>query len=86
MGNAERRSDAAGIVNVLARTAGALAAHRFAMIVKLQRDADHIIARCLQQRGGDGGINPARHGAHDPVPARVSGQCHRLVHETEDFG
>ena len=34
--------------------------------IKLQRDADHVIALALEQRGGDGGIHAARHGGDDP--------------------
>jgi hypothetical protein len=42
MGNAQTVGHFARIANVIARTACALAFHRFAMVVKLQRDADHL--------------------------------------------
>ena len=44
MGDAERVGDAARVVDVLAGAAGALAARRGAMVVELQRDADHVVA------------------------------------------
>ena len=45
MGDAELGRDPAGIMDVLAGAAGALAPHRLAMIVELERDADDLIAR-----------------------------------------
>ena len=44
MGDAEPLGDRAGIVDVLAGAAGALAMGRRAVIVKLQRHADHVVA------------------------------------------
>jgi hypothetical protein len=35
---------------------------RRAMVVELQRDADHVVAGIGEQRRRDGGIDPARHG------------------------
>ena len=42
------RGDAPGIMDVLSGTAGTLSPDRLAMIVKLERDADDIIARRLE--------------------------------------
>ena len=55
---------AARIVNILPRAARALAVHRRAVIVQLQRDADDIVPLFVQQGGRDGRIHPARHGHH----------------------
>ena len=44
MGNAESLRHAAGILNVLAGAAGALAADRLAVVVELERDADDVVA------------------------------------------
>ena len=59
--NAEALGDRAGVVDVLAGATGALAVGRRAMVVELQRDADHVIAGLGEQRRGDRGIDPARH-------------------------
>ena len=53
----------------LARAAGALAVGRGAMIVKLQGDADHVVAFGLQQRSGRRRIDTAGHGDDDPGEA-----------------
>ena len=66
MRNADPLGDGAGIMDVAAGAAGALAVGRSAMIVKLQRDADDVIAGIGQKRRGDRGIDAARHGDDDP--------------------
>jgi len=50
MRDADPLGDVTRVVNVLTRAAGALAMGGRAMVVKLQRDADDVIALCLQQR------------------------------------
>jgi hypothetical protein len=65
MRNAQRFADAARVVDILAGAAGAGAMHGSAMIVELQRDAEHVIALAFQQAGHDGGINAAGHGNDD---------------------
>ena len=65
MRDAERLGDAAGVVDVLAGAAGALAVHGGAVVVELQRDADDVVALALQQRRDDRGIDAARHGDDD---------------------
>ena len=51
MRNADALGDAARIIDVLPGAAGALAVGGGAVIVELQRDADHVVAFGLQQRG-----------------------------------
>ncbi len=66
------------IMDVLAGAAGALAAHRLAMVVELQGDADYIETLFRQQRRGDRGIDPARHGDHHPGLAGRLGYAQRI--------
>src|SRR5439155_374579 len=49
VGNAELGRDPAGIVNVLSSTAGPLAPDRLAIIIELERDADDIEPRMLEE-------------------------------------
>ena len=58
------------VVNILPRAAGALAPDRRAVVVKLQRDADDVIALFGQERRRDGTVDAARHGHHDARVAR----------------
>ena len=53
--------DAAGVVDVAARAAGALFRERGAMIVELKRDAHHVIAFLGQLRRDHGTVDAARH-------------------------
>ena len=66
MRDADPLGDIAGVVDVVAGAAGALAVGRGAMIVELQRDADHVVALGLQQRSRHRGVDAAGHGDHDP--------------------
>jgi len=52
-------------VDVLARAAGALAMGRCAVVVELQRDADHVVTLRLHQRSRRRGIDAAGHGDYD---------------------
>ena len=54
MGNAERLGDAAGIGDVLPGAAGAGPVGRRAMVIKLQRHADDVVALTVQEPGDDG--------------------------------
>ena len=65
MGNAERRGDGARIADVAPGAAGPLASRRTAIVVELERHADHVVALSLQDRGDDAGIDAARHGDDD---------------------
>ena len=59
MRNAEAGGHVTGVVNVLAGAAGTGAMRRGAMIVKLQRDADDVVAGVLHERRHDRGIDSA---------------------------
>ncbi len=54
----------AGVQDILAGAAGALLGQGRAVVVELQGDAHHVIARTLEQGCGDRGIHPAGHGHH----------------------
>ena len=58
MGDAQSLRHAAGVLNILAGAAGALAADRLAVVVELERDADHVIALTLQEGRDHGGVDP----------------------------
>ena len=79
--NAERLGDAAGIVDVLAGAAGALPVGRLAMVVELERHADHVVAAGLEEPRDDRGIDAARHGDDDARPVRAAGKIKVLAHE-----
>ncbi len=63
--DADGVSRGAGVVDILARAAGALLLDRGAMVVELQGHADHIIAGAGQESGGHRGVHAAGHGRHD---------------------
>jgi hypothetical protein len=65
MRNADALRDAAGIVDVLARATGALAMHRCAVVVELQRHADHVVAFRLEQGSRHRRVDAAGHGDND---------------------
>ena len=62
MGNAELGRHPSRIMDILAGTAGALAPDRLAMVVELEGDADHIVARPLEESRRNGRIDSAGHG------------------------
>jgi hypothetical protein len=66
MGDAEPVRDRPRIVDVLTRAAAPGPLHRGAMIVKLERHADHFRARPRGERGHDRAVDAARHGDDDP--------------------
>ena len=80
MRNADALGDAARVVDVLARAAGALAVGGGAMVVELQRDADHVIAFGLEQRGGHRGIDAAGHGDDDTGVLRAAVEIEAVGH------
>jgi len=86
VGNADGVGGRAGVQDVLAGAAGALAADRGAVVVKLERDADHLIARARQQGRGDRRIHPSRHGRDDSRPDREVDSEPRRVHGVSDEG
>ncbi|MPL79216.1 hypothetical protein SDC9_25091 [bioreactor metagenome] len=78
MRKAHRLGDAAGVVDVLARTARALFRQRRAVIVKLQRHADDIIAFLGQHRRHHRAVDAARHRHHDSRLGRRFRQAERV--------
>ncbi len=72
MRNADPLGNGTGVMDVAAGAAGALAVGRRAVIVKLQRDADDVVAGFRQDRGGNRGIDAARHGDDDARRRRPS--------------
>jgi hypothetical protein len=80
MRNADTRSDRAGVVNIATGAAGALAMGRGAMIVKLQRNADHVIAGVGQERRRDRGIDAAGHRDHDARIRRTALDVETVQH------
>ena len=53
MRNTDALGHGARVMDIAAGAARTLAMRRRAMVVKLQRDADHVVARVRQQRRGD---------------------------------
>ena len=51
-----------------------------AVVVELQRDADHVVAGLGQQRRGDRGIDAARHGDDDARVGRPSFDIEAVQH------
>ncbi len=68
--DSEAVGDHLGVVNVLARAACARASHRFAMIIELERHADHLGAGARRERSRHRAVDAARHGDDDPGIAR----------------
>ena len=58
----------ARVVDVLAGAARALAAGGGAVVVELQRDADHLVAGLVQQPGDGAAVHAARHRNQDAHP------------------
>jgi hypothetical protein len=69
MGNAQSLGDLARIMNILSGAARSFAMNGFAMVVKLERNAHHIIAITLEHGCNNRRIHPAGHG-HDHTGLR----------------
>ena len=80
MGDLERLRHAAGVLDVLPGAARPLPADRLAMVVELERDADHVIAFGLEQGRDHRGIDPSRHGDDYARRARASGEVKAVQH------
>ena len=80
MGDAEPVGDRLGVVDVLAGAAGARAPHRLAMIVELERDADHFGAGARGERGRDRAVDAAGHGDDDSGLARGAAELEIDLH------
>jgi hypothetical protein len=65
MGDAEPVAYGLGIIDVLAGATGASALDRLAMIVKLERNADHLGPGLRGQRGDHAAVDAAGHGDDD---------------------
>ena len=66
MGNAEPRRRTAGVMDIIAGTAGAASTGSLAGIVELESDADDIEACALEQGGGHRRVDAARHRQQHP--------------------
>ena len=80
MRDADTLGHFAGIMNVLPRTAGALAVRRRTVVVKLQRDSDYVVALRLQQRSRDRGVDAARHGDDHSCVLRTAFKVETVEH------
>ena len=65
MGKAHVFGDAAGIMDVHARTARAFLGQGCPVIIKLQGHADHVIAFLLEHGRHNGAVDAARHRHHN---------------------
>jgi hypothetical protein len=63
--NADRFSDPARVMDILASATASLAADSGPVIVKLQGDSDDIMALPLQQSGNDRRVDATGHGDND---------------------
>ncbi len=77
---------AAGIVDVDASATGAFFGQRRAVIVKLQGDADHIIAFFRKHGGHDRAVDAAGHGDDDTGVGRGLGKAERVERLIEGHG
>ena len=80
MRDADPFGDVAGIVDVAAGATGALAMGGRTMIVKLQRNPDHVVAFGLQQGSRHRRVDAARHGDHDPCVVRAAFEIQTVWH------
>ena len=72
MRDADAVGDRARVANILPRAAASRTADRRAMVVELERDADHFRAGFRGERGDDTAVHAARHGDDDtPLVARI---------------
>ncbi|MNV07104.1 hypothetical protein D3C71_975200 [compost metagenome] len=66
MGDTERFADPARIVDILPGATGAGAVHSRTVVVKLEGNAEDIIALALEDTGHHGRIDATGHGDNDP--------------------
>jgi len=83
MGDAEPIGDHLRVVNVLPRAACAGTPDRRAVVVQLERDADHLGTGARGERGRDRAVDAAGHGDDDARvsrgAAKIEVQLHRLT-------
>ena len=80
MRDADLLGDKARVMDVLPGTAGAFAMGGRAVIVKLQCDADDVVAFRLQKRGRYRRIDAARHGDDNPCILRMAFKVQTVAH------
>jgi hypothetical protein len=80
MRNTQRRRHPARIMDVLPGAAGTLAMGRLAMIVKLEGNADDVIALAGEQAGNNRGVYAPRHRDDDARVLRALGDIKRVQH------
>jgi hypothetical protein len=80
MRDADGLGGPAGVVDVDAGAAGLGFGHHGAVIVKLQGDADDVIAFGLHQRGDDRAVDTAGHGDDNARILRAAGQVQTVSH------
>ena len=85
MRNTNALGHAARVIDVLAGAAGALAVRGGAMVVKLQGDADDVIALGLEQRRGHRRIHAARHGDDDAGVLRTAVEIEGIHHDASYY-
>jgi hypothetical protein len=66
------------VMDILTGAAGAFVPRRFAVIVKLECDAHHIIAGGAEQCCGNRGIDTPRHGHHHASVLALRAEAHRF--------
>jgi hypothetical protein len=80
MRDADALGDRARVVDVLSRTTGAFAMRRAAVVVKLQRHPDHVVAFGLEQGRRHRRIDTAGHGDDDAGVGRAAVKIEAVAH------
>ena len=78
VGDAQSAGDRTRVADILPGAAGALALHRRAMVVKLQRDTDGFRPAGCRQRRHHRRVDSARHGDNDS-PRAAGGQLKKCL-------
>src|ERR1035437_2286689 len=80
MRNTDALGNAARIIDVLPRATRPFSMGGGAVVIELQRDADHVIALGLEQHGGHRGIDAAGHGDDDTGVLRAAIEIEAVWH------
>src|SRR4029077_8177607 len=83
--NADPLRHRTGIIDILTRTAGALAMDRCTMVVELQGHADHIVALRLEQSSSHRGVDAAGHGDNDTGVLRSTVEIETVEHDASYY-
>ena len=81
MGEPHGFGHAAGVMDVLTRTARAFAVHGLAMVIELQGHAHDLIARTMQHRRHDRAVHAAGHGRHHAMVGRLAAQIEKFARQ-----